>query len=104
MYGVEAPRLNQSRPRRAPPWPWWGIVRDGGRQQAGSRPLAGEKETGVFFVAAKKSLGGAGPFDSFVRSLSKDELAQDMLQPCDRIQRCRIATLKGCATGEGCPG
>ena len=40
-------------------------------------------------------IGGAGPFDSFVLSLSKDELAQDMLQPCDPIQLCRIATLKG---------
>ena len=56
-------------------------------------------------------IGGAGPFDSFVLSPStpfvlspsKDELAQDMLQPCDPIQRCRIATLKGCATEEGCP-
>ncbi len=29
-----------------------------------------------------RSIGGAGPFDPFVLSLSKDELAQDMLQPC----------------------
>ncbi len=35
--------------------------------------------------------GGARPFDSFVLSLSKDELAQDMLQPCQ-------ATRKGCPT------
>ena len=35
--------------------------------------------------------GGARPFDSFVLSLSKDEHAQDMLQPCQ-------ATLKGCPT------
>ncbi len=44
--------------------------------------------------------GGAGPFDSFVLSpstplmlsLSKHELAQDMLQPCDPMQGYRIAT------------
>ena len=43
------------------------------------------------------------PVEGYILHLSKDELAQDMLQPCDPIQRCRIATLKGCATEEGCP-
>ena len=49
------------------------------------------------------SVAQDSPVEGYIPSLSKDELAQDMLQPYDPIQRCRIATLKGCATEGRCP-
>ena len=41
------------------------------------------------------------PVEGYIPSLSKDELAQDMLQPCDPIQQCRIATLQGAPPKKG---